>query len=97
MPPEVACPERAEDRVGERMCAHVSVGMPAQTLVVLDLDPAENQPPAGFERMKVEAVAYSKTHRDSPTSAARAAWIALRPPALTIAISLAKLFSSHLS
>jgi hypothetical protein len=44
--------------------------MPAQTFIMLDLDSAQHQPPPCFQRMKIESVAYSKIHRDSPNSAA---------------------------
>jgi hypothetical protein len=39
---------------------------------VLDLDPTEHQAPTGFERMKVESVAYPEMHRDSRDSGTRA-------------------------
>ena len=63
MPTQVARADRAEDRVGERVCGDVCIRMPAQSLVVLDLDAAEHEPAPRFERMKIESVAYPKTRR----------------------------------
>src|SRR5271155_6227785 len=77
------------------MGGDVGVGMAAQSLIVLDLDAAEHEPPSRFERVKIEAVAYaiSRRHCTKPRARTRppSALFALRPTALTTAISLAKL------
>src|SRR5208283_386610 len=74
----------------------VGVRMAAKSLVVLDFDAAEHQPAPRFERMKIETVAYAITRRhcSNPRAAMTpaSASFALRPTALTIAISAAKLF-----
>src|SRR5258708_39978977 len=75
------------------MCSDVSVGMAAESLDVLDLDAAEHEPAPRFERMEIESVAYAETRRHCSTPRATGALIALRPTAVTIAISAAKLFS----
>src|SRR5271156_108734 len=95
MTAEVAGTEGAQYRIGERMGGDVGVGMAAQSLIVLDLDAAEHEPPSRFERVKIEAVAYaiSRRHCTKPRARTRppSALFALRPTALTTAISLAKL------
>src|SRR5258708_2200843 len=91
MPAQVACAECAEDRVGERVCGDVGVGMAAESLVVLDLDAAGHEAAPRFERMKIESVAYAKTRRHCCIPRAAGALFALRRTALTSAISAAKL------
>ena len=52
---EVAEPGRAEQRVDHGVGDHVGVGVALEPSVVLDLDPAEDQPPPGGEAVAVVA------------------------------------------
>ena len=59
MTAQIALADRAEDRVGERMRRDVGIGMPAESLLVRNLDAAEDQPAACAQRMEIEALADS--------------------------------------
>jgi hypothetical protein len=65
--------------------------MTAESLVVFDFDAAEHEAAARFERMEIESVAYAEARRHCFNLGAAGALFALRPTALTSAISAAKL------
>jgi hypothetical protein len=50
-------PRFAAQRVDQSVRDHVAVGVPGETLLALDADPAEDQRDAVLERVRVEAAA----------------------------------------
>src|SRR5438552_8211229 len=64
MAAEIPLPQRAEDRIGERMSGDVGIRMAAQPMRMFDFDPTQDEPPTRRQRMKVEPLPYSRAHRN---------------------------------
>ena len=59
---EVAQRERAQQRVADRVQQHVGVASGRQAALVRNVDAAQDQRPAGDQRVHVEAVADAESH-----------------------------------
>ncbi len=56
MPTEIAGPDRAEDRIRDRMQKCIPIRMAFETAIVRNLDPPEYEGPAGDQPMDVDAL-----------------------------------------
>src|SRR5687768_3752184 len=61
---DIAQRRGAEQRVAQRMDQHVGVGVPGQSLVVRDLDAADDQLSSGYQRVRIKSL--PDPHRSPP-------------------------------
>ncbi|MOA29028.1 hypothetical protein D3C78_1500150 [compost metagenome] len=65
MPPDIAQPRGAQQRVGNGVQQHIGIGMAHQTMRVRDRDTADDQRPAFNQGMHVKALPNAKRNAHS--------------------------------